>query len=460
MVLPSGILVGPGSTASFPVLLTGAAPTSPVVVNLSTVSSAVATVTTSVTIAAGSTSTSATITGVAAGQTTLTASATGYVATSTVATAKTVTMSFDPAGSFNVYATQANTRRILLSDAAPTGGVVVAIAIADPTKASLSVSSVVVAAGQLQSPSFDIGWIAPGTTTLTATATGITTQSVTLYVAAAPSISASCYYCYPLGAGLTSSPYNYYFDLSNPAPAGGQVVTISSSNTAIAVPTASVTVPAGQTRGYFGADGIAVGGPVSFSLAASGWTSGTVSAVSVVAPEIRMYSFSTSRTTFSGADPIRAQLTCSSGQSCGTARSAVTLSYAITSPSVAGIATLSTATSTIAIGQSVSDNLGTVATPTAAGTYKITPSASGFTSIESSAVTVALPSISASCYYCYPLGAGLTSSPYNYYFDLSNPAPAGGQVVTISSSNTAIAVPTASVTVPAGQTRGYFGADG
>ena len=452
VVLPSGILVGPGSTASFAVLLTGTAPLAPVTVSLSTVNAGVATVTSTVTIAAGSTSTSATIVGVAAGQTTVSATAAGYVGTSTVATAKTLTMDFDPSGAFNVYTTQTSTRRILLSDAAPIGGVVVALSIADPTKASISVGSVVIAAGQLQSQTFDVTWVSQGTTTLTATATGIANRVATLYVAAPSSITASCYYCSALGAGLSHAPtaYNYYLTLSNPAPVGGLVVNLTSSDQTIAtVP--SVTVPAGQTSASFGVTGI-LPGVIQIAASAPGW-SGSNYTITVYPIEVRVQNLTTTRNTASAPNTIGAQLTCNSGSYCGQATNTVSVSFAVTSQNPAGIASLTTASLTIPTGSNAA-NGAVIGTPIAVGSYTITPTASGSASVVSSLVTVTNAlTIGGSG----TVGTGLTLT--NYYYVAVNDTVATAQTITLTSTD-ATKLLVATATIPAGSTTGYFAVSG
>jgi len=464
LVLPVGLLVAPSGSAAFTVSVTGPTPTAPVTVSLSTVNSGIATVAATATIPAGSTSTSVAINGVAAGSTSLSATdggGSGYVGTTTVVTVKTITMSLSPSGAFTASAVEATTRQVQLSDAAPAGGVVVSLVIADTTKATLSTSSVVIPAGQLLSPSFAFNWVAQGSTTLTASATGITTLTQSFSTGPAAAITMYCSYC-TAGTGMTlpANGNGFYVQLSNPAPSGGLTVTLASSNTGYATVDPSVTIPAGNSYGYFQVNGIAVSvaGPPTLTASATGWTSGTHT-VPVVAGEIRMYSYSQSKTTLTTPENVASQLTCNSGNYCGGATATVAVSYTITNATATVAFTNST--SSISAGDNVSDNAGVIGTPTSGGTYYITPAASGFTSFESLAVTVALPSITMYCSYC-TVGAGMTlpANGNGFYVQLSNPAPSGGLTVTLASTNTPYATVDPSVTIPAGSTIGYFNVNG
>src|SRR5439155_1152131 len=78
-------------------------------------------------IAAGATSGMATASGGSAGTTTINASAPNFGGTSTVLVVKTIVVGFNPSGTATVAKTISLTRSILLSDAAPPGGLSVTI---------------------------------------------------------------------------------------------------------------------------------------------------------------------------------------------------------------------------------------------------------------------------------------------------------------------------------------------
>ena len=142
--LPPEVLVQPGGSVSFTVSLTSPAPAGGATVTLSTVNTAVATVTGSVQVAAGATQATATLTGGStSGQTSISATSTNYTGTSTVATVKVVNISFNavgggPIGSVSVPATWTTQAQIQLSGAAPQGGLVVTISSADGTLAKVN----------------------------------------------------------------------------------------------------------------------------------------------------------------------------------------------------------------------------------------------------------------------------------------------------------------------------------
>jgi len=174
----------------------------------------------------------------------------------------------------------------------------------------------------------------------------------------------------------------------------------------------------------------------------------------VYVPEIRVQGLNTSRNTASAADTIQSYVTCNGGSFCGDARAPIAVSYAVTSPSPAGIVAFTTAADTIATDAQYSGSLGTLGTPTVAGTYKVTPSATGLTSFESGAATVSNP---LTIYGSGTVGAGLTLT--NYYYVSVNDAVATPQTITLTSSDPTKLL-SSTATIPAGSTYGYFAVSG
>jgi hypothetical protein len=143
-----------------------------------------------------------------------------------------------------------STGTVYLTAPAQSGGFTVQLSSSNPSVASVP-SSVTVPQGQT-SANFTVT-TTPVTSqtnvTITASAQGVTRQA-TLTVTPQPSVTLQ---------SLTISP-SWVFGGSNatgtvtltgPAPAGGAVVQLRSSNTSAATVPSSVTVPAGQTRASF-----------------------------------------------------------------------------------------------------------------------------------------------------------------------------------------------------------------
>ena len=280
IILPASVLVPPGGSVAFPVTLSDPAPAGGLVVNLETVNGAIGTVDAMVTIPTGATSADATARGVADGTTTIEASAANYASDTTVLVVKTVTMRFDPSGTIAVASGMPTTRRVLLSDVAPPGGIRVTLDVDDDALAFVSPTSVVVPEGQLDSPSFQITGTTQGSTTLRASATGVTPTSARLNVGPPPDLTVNGNAA-TVGAGLHR---DFSISLNTPAPTGGLTVNLASSNPDAATVPASVNVPAGQSSRSFRVTGQAPG-TTTITAAAPGWSDGAAT-VNVATPTL------------------------------------------------------------------------------------------------------------------------------------------------------------------------------
>ena len=221
------------------------------------------------------------------------------------------------------------------------------------------------------------------------------------------------------------------------------MVNLTSSDPTIAT-TSAVTIAAGQTQASFGVNGI-LPGVIQIAASAPGW-SGSNYTVTVYPIEVRVQSLTTTRNTASAPNTIGAQLTCNGGSYCGRATNPVSVSFAVTNQSPAGIAALTTASLAIPTGSYTASGA-VIGTPIAVGSYTITPTASGAASVVSSvvAVTNAL-TIGGSG----TVGTGL-SLP-NYYYVAVNDAVGTTQTITLTSSEpTKLVVATATIhpTAPA-----------
>src|SRR5207237_3499930 len=131
--------------------------------------------------AAGATQATATLNGGATqAQTTIQASSSNYTSTSTVATVKVVNVTFNPS-SLSIAASLTADSTVVLSAAAPAGGLLMSLTVTDPRIASVSPASVVIPAGQLISPAFTVTGLIQGNTTMTASNPSVTTGPLNLF---------------------------------------------------------------------------------------------------------------------------------------------------------------------------------------------------------------------------------------------------------------------------------------
>jgi hypothetical protein len=498
LILPPSVLVPPNGSVDFPVNLSDPAPAGGVTVTLSTFDSSIGTMATNtVFIAEKAQSANATVTGVSSGKTTISASAPNYSATSSPLYVKTITISLDPSGTISVPAgSNWVTRRLLLSDAAPQGGLVVTLNVTDPSLAKTNPATVTVPEGRIDSPYFTIlGNLKQGNTRLTPSATGVPTQTGVELSVTSPAAFSSVTNG-SIGVGLHNS--GWYVGLNTPAPPGGLQVDVASSNpdrvrvspdaTTTSSGHATITVPAGQTSSasfvVYGItatqDAQGVDHPVTITASVSdgSWQSSPANSgqVSVRATKLFVNGATTARTTQSAPDSsIYAQVLCDyygnggSFYNCGAMNSdlAVTFSAVDAKGSPSTIVTLSTATQAstpslvVTLPANSSSTTSTYVSadrPTAAGQYQISVSATGLIGNSTGLVTVTQPHISNVT--SAPVGARLHNTGWYVYLD--SPAPSGGLKVDLVSSNAdrvqvspdAATRPSGStsITIPAGQT--------
>ncbi|TML67028.1 MAG: hypothetical protein E6G14_13645 [Actinobacteria bacterium] len=172
------------------------------------------------------------------------------------------------------------------------------------------------------------------------------------------------------------------------APVVGLTVNFSSSDPTIATVLGSVTVLAGAISASVPVSGVAVG-VVEITASAIGWT-GDVEQVSAETATFSFYPYpvQTSRTTSSAPEPISviAFLPSCFGYCTDVANNDITVQFAVTG-APAGIVSVTPASVILHQNTAISD-IANVGTPTAAGTYTITVSATGFTDLRSDLVTV------------------------------------------------------------------------
>ena len=126
-----------------------------------------------------------------------------------------------------------------LSQAAPTGGVVVSLASSATANVTVSPATVTIAAGQTIG-NFTYTGVGPGAATITASASN--------YLAGSATVTAT-YSLVSLGTIPTVAPgqsVSLALSIATAAPAGGVTVNFTSSNPNVATVTSSVFIPAGQ----------------------------------------------------------------------------------------------------------------------------------------------------------------------------------------------------------------------
>jgi hypothetical protein len=238
--------------------------------------------------------------------------------------------------------------------------------------------------------------------------------------------------------------------LSGAAPSGGAVVTLSSSNTAVARVPASVTVAAGATSASFTVSTIAVTASTAVSISAtySGATrSASLTVTPAPPPPATLSSLTLNPTSVvGGVQSSTGTVTLTGPASSGGAQVAISSSNA----------TVAHVPSSVTVAAGATSASFTVSTSPVSAPTAVTISAvySGVT--RSASLTVKsppLPTLSSLSLNPSSVVGGVQSSTGTV--TLSAPAPAGGAIVALSSSNAAARVP-GSVTVPAGATSASF----
>lgn len=256
-VNPASVAGGNSSTGT--VTLSGPAPASGAQVALSSSNTTAARVPASVTVAAGATSATFTAsTSVVSASTAVTISA-AYAGTSKTASLTVqpaappaVTLSSLSLNPTSVVGGNSSTGTVTLSGPAPTGGAQIALSSSNTSVARVP-ASVSVAAGATSATFTASTSVVTASTVVTLSAAyGGVTRSASLTVQPVPAPA-------PTLSSLTLSPTSVVggvqtsrgtVTLSAPAPAGGALITLSSSSGAASVPS-SVIIPAGASSGSF-----------------------------------------------------------------------------------------------------------------------------------------------------------------------------------------------------------------
>jgi hypothetical protein len=476
--LPTGTLVAPGLTRSIPLTLSDPAPAGGLLVNLVSSNPAAATVPSSITVPAGQSNINFNLTGVAVGVASVSATADNFQAAALPVTVEAVNIIFgSPAiSSVSVAEEQTLTASVNLSRPAPVGGVVVNLAMGDPSKATVAPASINIAQGETSGGvvQLTVSGVLKGTTTLSGSAAGLSTANIPVTVTAKPQLAFSPV-SVVVGKGLNTYQYEVYVTrltgATSYAPNEAVTITLESSNPAkVSVP-ATVTIPANQSSATLSVTGVDLtsGTPVTIDATATGYNKPAVKlAVNVVAPVFSFAGLDTIRSPFSARDDfyINVATPGSSYSGSQTAAANIPIDLTIVGANPAGIIDgfYSALTGGAAITQVVLRQGATythtgngythVATPTGAGSYKVNASAAGVASATSALVTVTAPELKFS-----RTGVTVSKGFITYYDEvyvqraLNGTAFNGAEAltVTLTSSNPAKAGVPATVTIPANQ---------
>ena len=428
ILLPSGVSVGLGQSAPFPVKLVTGAPVGGVTVSLvSSDPTKVSIDTPTVFIPFRSTvpDVQPNVTGVGIGTANITASAPGFTG-DTQAVQVTVGLTFSPQ---NVTATGNTNLNLVLSTPAPAGGLVVNLASSDKTVGAVP-NSVIFNGGALTA-SVPVQEVGPGAVTITASAPNVGTATANIVFQALGSINLS-------GAGTLAvgQTATLQVSLTAPAPASGVLLNFASSDTSkVTISPGSILISPGATTPATQPQLTAVGlGTANITVSAQGYTPVTQTenvsaAVTFTPPSITITAPNSSNLT----------LTLSTLAPAG----GLTVSLSSDKPSVATVpatVTFLANTSTVIV----------PVTAVSAGDAVIHAGGVNVPDATAAVHVVAAPpgNVILAANTTIPLGP-----PQTYTVTLSSPAPGGGVTVLLLSSDASkVTITPASVFIAAGAT--------
>jgi hypothetical protein len=424
---PPSLTINSPAVQTLTLMLSVSAPAG-LMVSLNSSNPAFATVPPSVMVAPGASSVGVQVTPVATGTTTITASAANFtngVAGVTVALGGVNGNITLPTG-VKIGPNQPAPFPVTLSVPAPAAGVTVSLLSSDP---AVTVTPSVFITGGAVTPAAQpqIIGTAFATATITATAPGYNPASQSVQIGAALSFAPN---------SLTLSgpqTQNVQLNLSSPAPAGGLVVNLVSSNSALVTAPATVTFAAASSGVSVPVTGLAAGtATITASGAAPNISSATVTVVVTSTPDIILPSG------LSLLPGQTLQFPLVLANLAGPGGAFVVLSSSDTSKLTVSPSSL------IVPGGTTTSPVPVRITGVDFGTATLSASASGLTG-DSESVLVG----TAVGFSPQSLTIGGSGTIANLVLNLAAPAPAGGLTVALSSTDMTVASVPAHVTVPA-----------
>jgi len=343
-------------------------------------------------------------------------------------------VSLDPA---SVAGGAPTTGTITLTGPAPEGGVLVSLSSSSATVASVPATATVPAAST--SATFSVTTTPVGTdTSVTLTATdGSETRTAVVTVTPPGVASLTALPASVVGAGASVGTVT----LTNPAPAGGATVSLSSANPSVVGVPAAVAIDASATSATFAIATSAVSSAQGVAITATYGASYQSTTLTVNPPDLTSVSLSPPSVT--GGSPSTGTVTLN-----GQAPSAG-VSVALSSSS--GYATLP---ASVTVVQGATTATFTVTTASVGSVLNATVTATQGSTVRTAVLTLNPPGAALSAVSLNPatVSAGSTSTGT---VTLTMAAPTGGFAVNLSSDNSAATVP-AAVTVAQGTTSATF----
>lgn len=329
-----------------------------------------------------------------------------------------------------------------LSEVAPPGGVTVALSSDDPLHLALP-AMVFIPAGEqgVRFPATTVSSPLPLSISLSASYPNQVTVSSPFVLAGSPTVTSIVFTPSPVESGLTSTAT---VTLSHPAPDGGALIALHSSDTGIATVPANLTIPAGSREGTFEVNTLLQSHPTTVTISASYHQLTKSANLEVSAVPHGISSIEVTPTAIEGGQGVMVYIRLNNYAPVGgtvvlltSSDPSVVLPSSITIPSGYTSQTLSIPTLTVT----------TQVTSILTATYPV--------GLQKSANLVIGPSPTPKSLSLSPLTVtGGNQSTATIL--LTGPAPAGGATVLLTSSATEMATVPASVTVPAGSNQATF----
>jgi hypothetical protein len=407
------LTIGVNGTQDLTLNLSGPAPASGLVINISSSNAAAVTVPTTVSIAATKSSVAVPVTGIAVGTSVVHASAPALADTTATVNVVNVGVIGLPSNT-TVGLGQSVAFPVTLPSPAPAGGVTVTLGSSDTSKVTISATTVTIAAGQTgPSAQPSVTGVNVGAANITATATGYTaaTQAVR--------VTATVNFAQPSMTITGAATVNAVLNLSAAAPSGGLTIALNSSNPGVASVPSTVTFAANATTVDVPVTSVSPGSAVihaSGTNIADATTNVTVvSAGSINVP--------------ASLSPVLGQSVILDVSLASAPSSPVTITLVSSDPAKVSV---SSPTVTVPAGQTT-PLIQPQVTGVNIGTATISASAPGYTS-GSTAVQV-----SATIAFTEPSLTITGTITQNLTLTLSAAAPASGLTINLSSSNTGVA---------------------
>ncbi|WP_347486328.1 hypothetical protein ABFV80_001480 [Vandammella animalimorsus] len=409
LVLPASIVVAPGGSTEVLLHATEPAPAGGLQVSLSSSNTAAAQAPASTSIAAGQSSGQFTLQGVALGTAQLTASAAGYQSASGTVLVDAIAIQAEPSGDITTNEGLERTLRVLLSKAAPPGGIAIAASSSAAAVASVSPAELLVPEGQVYATQpLTIQALSAGQTDIALSAPGLVGKNVQVTVREGASLRLKLYRGSKVVAGKGMRSYHGGSDsdlsvqriVNGSVSSGADAVTVKLRcvNAQVCTVPETVTIPAGYSQVAVPVTGVDVGS-THIEATAEGYTASTPVEMETVLPQVLFHSLDGNRTTSSVRDGFSISLRVPGAVWPDSASlvEAASIQLDLVEQTPAGVVNgiYSAATGgnlitqlTIAKGHR-SSTTAYIAQPALAGSYRVQADVAGITSGQSAVQTVA-----------------------------------------------------------------------